>query len=42
MGWRGSSKCPDRAIHDEHVNRYFNAQSPNQVWVTDITEHFTA
>ena len=28
--------------HDDLVHRDFTAQRPNQVWVTDITEHPTA
>lgn len=27
--------------HDDLVRRQFNAQRPNQVWLTDITEHHT-
>jgi transposase InsO family protein len=29
-------------VHDDHVRRNFTAQRPDQVWVTDITEHPTA
>ncbi len=29
-------------MHDDHVQRDFTAQRPDQVWVTDITEHPTA
>jgi transposase InsO family protein len=29
-------------MHDDHVQREFTAQRPDQVWVTDITEHPTA
>ena len=36
-----SSKSPGPAVHDDHVQRDFTAARPNQVWVTDITEHPT-
>jgi transposase InsO family protein len=39
-GRRG--KRPGPAVHDDLVNRDFTAEHPNQVWVTDITEHPTA
>lgn len=38
-GRRG--KRPGPAVHDDLVNRDFTAERPNQVWVTDITEHPT-
>jgi len=41
-GRRGSGKTPGPAVHDDHVQRNFTAQRPDQVWVTDITEHPTA
>lgn len=41
-GRRGSAKSPGPAVHDDHVRRDFTAQGPDQVWVTDITEHPTA
>ncbi len=41
-GRRGSGKTPGPAVHDDLVQRDFTAQRPNQVWVTDITEHPTA
>jgi putative transposase len=41
-GRRGSGKTPGPAVHDDLVQRDFSAQRPNQVWVTDITEHPTA
>ena len=28
-------------VHDDLVNRQFSADGPNQVWLTDITEHRT-
>ena len=41
-GRRGAGKSPGPAVHDDHVQRKFTAQRPDQVWVTDITEHPTA
>src|SRR5215211_7509784 len=41
-GRRGAGKTPGPAVHDDHVQRQFSAQRPDQVWVTDITEHPTA
>lgn len=32
---------PGPAVHDDLVKRNFTATRPNQVWVTDITEHPT-
>ena len=29
-------------MHDDHVQRDFTAARPDQVWVTDITEHPTS
>ena len=37
----GSSKRPGPAVHDDHVQRDFSASRPNEVWLTDITEHRT-
>jgi len=28
-------------VHDDHVRRDFTAPSPNELWLTDITEHPT-
>jgi hypothetical protein len=36
-----SSKRPGPAVHDDHVQRDFSATRPNQVWLSDITEHRT-
>jgi transposase InsO family protein len=36
-----SSKRPGPAAHDDHVQRHFTASRPNEVWLTDITEHRT-
>jgi putative transposase len=41
-GRRGAGKSPGPAVHDDHVRRNFTAAEPDQVWVTDITEHPTA
>ncbi len=41
-GRRGAGKTPGPAVHDDHVQRNFTALGPDQVWVTDITEHPTA
>nr|WP_307793785.1 IS3 family transposase [Actinotalea soli] len=40
-GRRGAGKSPGPAVHDDHVQRDFTAQRPDQVWATDITEHPT-
>jgi len=37
-GLRGK---PGPAVHDDNVKRKFNAQTPNTLWLTDITEHRT-
>ncbi len=41
-GRQGAGKAPGPAVHDDLLQRDFTAQAPNQVWVTDITEHPTA
>ena len=38
-GPKASKSLP--AIHDDLVQRNFTAVKPNQVWLTDITEHPT-
>lgn len=40
---KGSRKQsrPGPAVHDDLVNREFTADAPNQLWLTDITEHRT-
>jgi transposase InsO family protein len=35
-------KRPGPAVHDDLVERNFTADYPNQIWLTDITEHPTA
>jgi putative transposase len=39
---RGKSARPGPPVHDDRVNRDFTATAPNQLWLTDITEHRTA
>lgn len=38
---RARTPGPDRAVHDDLVKRDFSAQRPNELWLTDITEHKT-
>lgn len=38
---RGSGKTPGPAVADDLVKRDFTADGPNQLWLTDITEHNT-
>ena len=40
-GRAGSGKRPGPAVHDDLVQRNFSAEGPDEVWVTDITEHPT-
>ncbi len=35
-------KRPGPPVHDDLVRRSFTADGPNQLWLTDITEHWTA
>jgi putative transposase len=37
----GAPKRPGPAVHDELVQREFSADQPNQVRLTDFTEHCT-
>jgi putative transposase len=39
---RGKGARPGPPVHDDRVNRVFAASAPNQLWLTDITEHWTA
>ncbi len=39
---RGKAGKPGPPVFDDLVQRVFTAQSPNQVWLTDITEHPTS
>ena len=36
------AKRPGPPVHDDLVKRDFTASAPNQVWLTDITEHRTS
>lgn len=38
---RGKGRRPGPPVHNDHVNREFVAARPNQLWLTDITEHPT-
>jgi putative transposase len=39
---RGLSRRAGPPVHDDLVNRQFTASRPDQLWLTDITEHPTA
>lgn len=36
-----NGKRPGPPVHDDLVQRNFTADGPNQLWLTDITEHWT-
>jgi putative transposase len=36
-----NGKKPGPPVHDDRVQRDFTAEQPNQLWLTDITEHHT-
>jgi putative transposase len=38
---RGKGRRPGPPVHDDLVERDFTADEPNQLWLTDITEHPT-
>ncbi len=38
---RGKNVKVGPPVHDDRVKRDFNASGPNQLWLTDITEHAT-
>ncbi len=38
---RGLNRKSGPPVHDDLVARKFTAQKPNQLWLTDITEHWT-
>jgi len=37
----GKARKPGAPAHDDLVERAFTAAAPNQLWLTDITEHWT-
>ena len=39
---RGLNRKPGPLVHDDLVERDLNAERPNELWLTDITEHPTA
>jgi len=39
---RGKNGKPGPPVHDDHVQRDFTAEQPNQLWLADITEHMTS
>jgi putative transposase len=39
---RGRGLRPGPAVHDDLVRREFSASGPDELWLTDITEHRTA
>jgi transposase InsO family protein len=39
---RGLNRRPGPPVHDDLVKRDFTAAAPNELWLTDITEHPTA
>jgi transposase InsO family protein len=39
---RGTGRRPGPPVHDDLVRRGFTAAAPNELWLTDITEHPTA
>ena len=39
---RANGKKPGPPAHDDLVERKFSAEKPNQLWLTDITEHPTS
>jgi len=39
---RRGGRRPGPAVHDDLVRRDFSADGPNELWLTDITEHPTA
>jgi putative transposase len=41
-GKNGKKRKPGTAAHPDWVNRDFTANRPNQLWLTDITEHKTS
>lgn len=38
---RGKNGKPGPPVHDDLVQRDFTAETPNMLWLSDITEHYT-
>lgn len=38
---KGLGRKAGPPVHDDLVKRHFKADKPDQVWLTDITEHWT-
>ena len=38
---RGKGRKPGPPVHDDLVQREFVAAAPNELWPSDITEHWT-
>ena len=38
---KGLGRKAGPPVHDDLVKRHFKAAGPDQVWLTDITEHWT-
>lgn len=38
---RGKGRKPGPPVHDDLVQREFAAAAPNELWLSDITEHWT-
>ncbi len=41
-GKNGKAGRPGPPVHDDRVERVFDADAPNLLWLTDIAEHWTA
>ncbi len=39
---RGKGRRPGPPVHDDRVQRQFQAAAPNELWLADISEHQTA
>src|SRR5690606_15337311 len=39
---RGKAQRPGPPVHDDLVRRKFNATKPNELWLSEITEHWTS
>ena len=38
---KSKASKPGAPAHDDLVKRVFTAEAPNQLWLTDLTEHWT-